>query len=311
MREHSLRAVELQGRLGNQLFQFAMMKAQLQDDGPVLVESIAASDHPLRLALRDGQYRRLTSRESLKLRRPPSLDGRTRPYLQSALGRVPDPLQHLTLGRAIYTEPHWWAFDPDVARQSGPVLLRGYFQNEQYFQDEAQRVVSSLNPASAAMSEQMRSVTALGRSRESVAIVVRAGLDYEQLQWAVRLKWYLEAAQRACATLADPGFMVFSDVPLCAEAVAVSLRDLGPAHAVLGLSPLDQLHMMSTADHVVTGPTTFGWWGAWLGDAARGFGPRTVVTPDPWLEVGCETPSPRWTSIPYAYGFDHPREPLP
>ncbi|HNM97786.1 MAG TPA: hypothetical protein PKK40_07575 [Marmoricola sp.] len=62
MREHSLRAVELQGRLGNQLFQFAMMKAQLQDDGPVLVESIAASDHPLRLALRDGQYRRLTSR---------------------------------------------------------------------------------------------------------------------------------------------------------------------------------------------------------------------------------------------------------
>ncbi len=274
-----------------------MLRALQPDGGPVLVETVAAEDLPLRSALRSGQFRRLTPGESLRLSRPPSLSGRSRRNLSGALRRVPGGGYSGPLGRCIYREEAEGVFDPGVASVQGNVLYSGFFQNEGYFTDRSSVIVDSMVPVSGAASDHLRRVAALGAD-ESVAVVVRAGLDYVRLGWTVPLEWYLAAVEQVLLTVPNPSFVVFSDVPFAADALASLLRPYGPAHAVIELEPVQQLQVMAHADHLVTAATSFGWWGAWLGDALRGFDDRVVVVPDPWAIPGRQTPSERWTRLP-------------
>lgn len=263
----------------------------------MLVETVAAEDLPLRSALRSGQFRRLTPGESLRLSRPPSLSGHLRRNLSGALRRVPGGGYSGPLGRCIYREEADGLFDPGVVSVQGNVLYSGFFQNEGYFTGRSSVIVDSVVPASRDASEHLRQVDGLGAD-ESVAVVVRAGLDYVRLGWTVPLDWYLTAVEQVLLTVPNPRFVVFSDVPFVADALAFLLRAYGPAHAVVDLEPMQQLHVMAHADHLVTAATSFGWWGAWLGDAKRGFGDRVVVVPDPWITPGRQTPSERWTRLP-------------
>lgn len=263
----------------------------------MLVETISAGDDPLLTALRSGEFRRLTMSESLRLGRPPSVGGARRRSLSGLVRRFPGGGYTGLMGRSIYREQSGGEYDSGLADLEGNVLFCGYFQNEQYFLEHAASVTDALVPVSGAASAHLKAIGDLGGDTESIAVVVRAGLDYVRIGWDLPLRWYIDAVELAVAEVARPSFAVFSDIPLCAEAVAESLRHFGPAHAIVGLDPVQQLHVMAQADHVVSASTSFGWWGAWLGDALRGFSPRTVVVPDPWITPGSQTPPARWSRL--------------
>ena len=270
--------MELHGRLGNQLFQFAALAAILDDDQAVPVECLRAGDW-LVDNIRPDAYRPLTVRESVLLGRPPVPTTSSRRAVARIVDRTPDQGRRGFLGRHVYREPVEGSFDAGFSQTPAPVLYSGYFQNEEYFRHRPERVLRSLLPPTNAVHDVLPDGAA-----PTCAVVVRAGDDYVKIGWNLPFDWYERGATHVASALPACRFLVFSDLPLAAEAAARALHPLGPARPVVGLSTRDQLHLIAACDHAVVASSSFAWWGAWLGDAQRGFdGARIVVAPAPWI----------------------------
>lgn len=287
-------AVRLRGRLGNHLFQYALGRA-LTPGEPVVVEDLFRSPAALEATLRPGSMRVTTNAEALRLRQPPRLR-RGRVHLGRRLASLPDGSFKRWLQEYEYHERVEARYDPAVFERPPPTLFCGYFQHEQYFAGVVDLVAGSIRPMMPAASAALKAFDVATGAAPSVAVVVRAGLDYEELDWIQRFTWYRRAAERVVDSVPRARFAVFSDVPLAAEATAAALGDLGPAHAVVRLDATSQLQLIAAMDHAIVSASSFAWWGAWLGDHARGFAAdRVVIAPDPWIRAElAATPSHRW-----------------
>ena len=288
------------GRLGNQLFQFAALRALLPEGVPVPVYELQASATPLAEALRSGSYRTIAVREALRLRVPPAPPGPSRRVIAGLHRRVTNGRGPAWLAANTWAEPRGGGYDPTFAEAETPVLYVGFFQDESYFGRPRMRWRVRFRPqATTGSSAEAAASAALGR-RTTVAVIVRAGPDYERIGWGLPFSWYRQAAQVAASVLGEVGFTVFSDVPLAAEAFASALRDLGPAISLARCSAVDQLHLIAAADHAIVSSSSFAWWGAWLGDHRRGFAAeRRVWVPDVWALPGLILPpngGPDWRS---------------
>ena len=177
------------------------------------------------------------------------------------------------------------------------MLLSGYFQNEHYFLDIADRVLADLRSPGPAFQREYDSFQSKVGSGSTVAVVVRAGLDYEKKGWVHGFEWYRRAAEQITDRVSSPRFAVFSDIPLVAEAVAAALVELGPAVPIIRTDPVAQMHLIAEMDHAVVSASSFAWWGAWLGDVRRDFAAdRIVIAPEPWLRSTSVAPS-RWVRL--------------
>jgi len=294
-------AVRLRGRLGNHLFQYALGRA-LSPGEPVVVEDLLRSPAALEATLRPGSVRVTTNAEALRLRQPPRLP-RGRVHLGRRVAALPDGALKRWLQEYEYHEQVEAHFDPAVFERPAPTLFCGYFQHERYFADIADiadLVAGAIRPPTSVATAGLEAFDLRTGSVPSVAVVVRAGLDYEKLEWIQRYSWYRQAAERLVGAVPRARFAVFSDVPLAAEATAAALRDLGPSEAVVRLDATSQLQLIAAMDHAIVSASTFAWWGAWLGDHARGFATdRVVIAPDPWIRPElAATPSHRWLREP-------------
>lgn len=290
--------MRLRGRLGNHLFQYALGRA-LTPYGPVVVDDIFRSADPLTSLLVPGSVRLLTSAEALALRQPPRFP-RGRVHLGNAIQRLPRGWFRSWLEGREFHETTEAEFDHNVQTLTGPTVICGYFQNEAYFSAAADRVAASFRPPDADGIAALQRFRVFAGNGDTVAVVIRAGLDYEQLGWTLPFSWYRRAAEEMAGLLESPRFAVFSDVPLAAEAAAKALHDIGPGEAVTRLSPRAQLDVISRLDHAIIASSSFGWWGAWLGDYHADFDPgRVVIAPHLWIRPDLDqTPSPRWRRLP-------------
>lgn len=285
------RAVRLRGNLGNHLFQFALLRAM--GETPVVVDDILKPATSLQNLLRPGTVRLPTIRETLALRQPPRLPGRGK------VARLTPPLVERS---RLFDERLFGHFDPEVLARDPPVLFNGYFQHENYFLHAADAIAADIAepPADSANFLNDRSAKLNNRGGPSVALSIRAGADYQRLGWAIPLDWYLHAARLVTEQHPRPEFVVFSDVVTAADEAVSALRPYGPALSAAHLDARAQLHVMAALDHAIIAPSSFAWWGAWLGDHRHGFGAgRTVIAPSPWVKaVFDETPSKRWSRLP-------------
>jgi hypothetical protein len=279
-----IRAIRLRGNLGNNLFQFALLRAM--GETPVAVDDIIKPTAPLQQLLRPGTVRVPTVREMLALRQPPRLRGRGR-----VAHLIPSRLQR----SRMFEERLFGQFDPEVLEQNSPVLYSGYFQHEDYFLHAADAVAADIAEPAADVAHFLDD-----RGGPSVALSIRAGADYQRLGWAIPLDWYLRAARCVAEQHPRPEFVVFSDVVAAADEAVHALRPYGTAVSAAHLGARSQLHVMAALDHAIIAPSSFAWWGAWLGDHRHGFAAgRTVIAPSPWVKAAFdETPSQRWSRLP-------------
>lgn len=290
-------AVQLRGRLGNHLFEFALVRAVV-GSGTVLVDDLYRSAGPLAQTLVPGSFRIVDPVEAVALRQPPRpLPGRVR--FARLLDRLSTPWARGWLEAREFHEAVEAEVDPRVFNITGPILFRGYFQNEDYFLHIADQIESSFRLPTREVAELIERQRPPS-SKQSVAVVLRAGLDYEDLGWVQRFDWYRRSAERVSDLVGSPTFTVFSDIPLAAEAAAAALRDLGPATAMADLDAASQLHVIAAMDHAVIASSSFAWWGAWRGDHRCAFDPsRVVIAPELWIRPDLDrTPSRRWLREP-------------
>ena len=263
--------VDLQGGLGNQLFQYAAGRALAAAyDAPLgLAHRLLDRDRKRRYALdaypikalrlaadmlpEPGPFRRVVTRLGVPSR------------WQTPLGLI--DLRHVPRFDEDETQGAW---DPRVVACRPPVILRGYFQAPRYFDAITEVLRRELIPTRARSESARRVAEAIQAAGPgSVSLHLRRG-DYVS-DPTVRAKhgvlgpaYYRRAMERVRGTVPDPHWFVFTDDPAAAQAVLPTEAQLTVVSGH-GLTEVEELDLMRTCRHHVIANSSFSWWGAWLG----------------------------------------------
>ena len=259
--------VEINGGLGNQLFQYAAARALALSRGAQLILDAHFFDQ--------GRHRQF------ELSQFPIQGTVIGHYQAPRLLRGPVSLVR-TLRKARlrkYQEPHFH-FDPSFEQVKGPVYLKGYFQSPRYFERAEATIHKELQPPEATDAESLELADLLSQSN-SASLHIRRG-DYVNNPAAARLfhSCSLDYYRRALEQLPGSGpVVIFSDdIEWVGEnfPAGARFRLAGTRGPRTGLA---DLWLMSKAEHHVIANSTFSWWGAWLGSSASGL----TIAPRQWF----------------------------
>jgi|SRR5215207_1261183 len=294
--ERDLVIVELHGRLGNQLFQYASGVGVSRRRGATLrfrSDRVAPGDLLLPRLVGE-RYQEVTPQELRSVGHVS--DGTARSRLEHRVllraTRAVRKAQHRTPPAiAVWERPgiyRPWVFDTDL-----PVYLQGHLQSERYFEDVADDIASSIRfPAGLAALP-----SDVGRT---LGLSFRRG-DYNSLGWALPLEYYDEAVELVTARTPVDTIVLFGDDTAFLQLAATRFdRSARVVDAVqLGADPLTQLQLLAACDHCVMANSSFAWWGAWLGDHRSRNEARVVVSPAEYGEGNDRLPA-RWLTLPTA-----------
>ncbi|MCW1923550.1 alpha-1,2-fucosyltransferase [Luteolibacter arcticus] len=265
--------IVLLGRLGNNLFQYAL--------GRVLAEK-----HGVPLAM-DGSWFNSPGWDEVKCLR--DLPG-------PAAGHARIVRRCSPAARALrkFTGHHYWqlrgvpelreredhqGFDARFLEAPANCLIFGYFQTPRYFSSIEPKLREELRTDGLGLETGHEGLAESLRAPNSVAVHVRRG-DYAGNPFldVCGMDYYLEAMRRLRETLPAPRFHIFSDDPawctnrFTGEDIVITG---GPARR----SPLVDLHLMSLAKHHVIANSSYSWWAAWLGKKPG----QRVLMPAEWF----------------------------
>jgi hypothetical protein len=262
------------GRLGNNLFQYAL--------GRVL-----ARKHGVPLVMDASWFNAQGWNEVNCLRKLPG----------PASGHARVTRRFSPAARALlkFTGRHYWqlrglpeirependhGFDARFLEAPADCLLFGYFQTPRYFAGIESSLREELRTDGLDLETGHEKLAENLRSPGSVAVHVRRG-DYagSTLLDVCGVGYYLEAMRRLRETLSKPRFYIFSDDPAwCASCFAgddIVVTTGGSARQ----SPLVDLHLMGLAQHHVIANSSYSWWAAWLGKKPG----QRVLMPHEWF----------------------------
>lgn len=276
--DRSVVGVDLQGGLGNQLFQYAVGRALSSQAGPILNFALLRHDQKRRLAL-DAYAIKGTLLDSSRLEPPGAL--------RRALARVglrTGDLRHFPFDAPVYQEDDSkGCWDPQIPELKPPFLLRGYFQSERYFAAIGATLRAEFVPIRAAGQTYLQIAQGIrSAGNDSVSVHIRRG-DYASDPAVLAFHgilggdYYATALGLLRTQVPAPHLFVFSDDP---DAAATMVPTHGAVTMVSGrgLSDVDELSLMSLCRHHIIANSSFSWWGAWLG-AAEG----VTIAPRQWF----------------------------
>lgn len=261
------------GRLGNNLFQYAMGRALAERHGvPFILDGSWFN--------RDGW----AQVKCLKLLPGPAAGTvkivRRWPLASRGLRRI--------------TGRHYWefrrvpvfresesdqSFDQSLKDAPDDCVLFGYFQTPLYFQGMENTLRQELSTCDLGLEMGHEALAEKLRNPESVAVHVRR-TDYtgNPMLDICDICYYRDAMQQMRATVRGARFYIFSDDPVWCER-NLTFQDAQIVMHRKDSSPLTDLHLMSLAAHHIIANSSYSWWAAWLGAKAG----QKVLMPDRWL----------------------------
>jgi hypothetical protein len=179
-------------------------------------------------------------------------------------------------------------YDEGVFSADSYSLFLGYWQTEKYFKKHLIRQ-ELINPKGQP-TNRVRDLATWAAQTESTFIQIRRGdyannpstKEYHGLQ---PLEYYLEAADYVKNQKPNTNFLVFSDDPKWCEENFPD--DLFPEFTIVKENSWQEktaqwdLWIMSHCKNGIMANSSFGWWGAWLGDEQKD---RVVVAPKKWFD---------------------------
>jgi hypothetical protein len=255
--------VGLRGRLGNQLFQYAVGRCVAEtQDRTLIVDDLALQrvppDRPKRtyyLGAFDPDVR-LTS-----CNQPPNL---------ALWVRV------MQFGRGFHGE----ILEPSPFPH---IYLEGFWQDERYFKAIEPTIRRRLTPTGQEWREEAHARSILS-SRCPIAVHVRRQ-DYLEAGGAhigfVGESYYSHAIRTMLDRVESPHFFVFSDdVDWCEETFEFEHPHSFVRHdGVTQDHTITDFRLMSLCRHFVVANSSFSWWAAWLGAASD----KIVIAPKRWF----------------------------
>jgi len=260
------------GRLGNNLFQYAL--------GRVLSEKLGV---PL---VMDGSWFNAAGWSQVNCLK--QLPG-------PAAGKVEIVRRCSLAARSLLkaTGKHYWeyrgvpilreseqdhSFDSKFLKAPDDCLLFGYFQTPLYFRDFEKPLRKELCMEGLGLERGREALAARLREPGTVAVHVRR-TDYtgNPTLDLCGPSYYQKAMRQMRDTLGGTHFFVFSDDPQwCAQEFNDADAEIVLEHDP---SPLVDLHLMSLAQHHIIANSSYSWWAAWLGEKPE----QRVILPQQWF----------------------------
>jgi hypothetical protein len=291
--------VQLTGRMGNHLFQFATAFRLALDHQSelVLFDSIGAFGSQAGLGrVLARTYRMAQPADMVKFGR--LLYGI--PLRQTVDGLYSKAMAPRLLRgdrRSVVREEDFgpvYHFHPEILSFAPPVLLTGFFQNEDYFAPRSTELLEVLQlPA-------VSDILPPDLAGPLIAVVFRRG-DYVDQHWDLPLRYYEHAVDQLSSLVAGGTMLVFSDDVAFADLACDWLAPRYRALAVPTLStdPAVHLALMQRCDHHISANSSFSWWGAWLAEHRNPGAEHHILVPDGWISGDSALIPSRWTRVAY------------
>ncbi len=258
------------GRLGNQMFQYATLFSKAKSGGC----KFAVPD----LAFENGKlfrYELLNTFSNL------SADIVTRESIQDIMSQQ----------RGVYREPSF-VYDQNFHLISSHVDLFGYFQSEMYFKDCRSDIINEFSFDQKVKASALMMLQECRKAYPKVcSLHIRRGdyLNLSDYHTNLDVNYYNPAIQHIMSlTQGNVSFLVFSDD---IEWAKTFIQDR--TRVVFSESKDHSVDMcaMSLCDYHIIANSSFSWWGAWLSNSectlapSQWFGPRG---PAEWDSVYCQ-----------------------
>lgn len=164
------------------------------------------------------------------------------------------------------------------------VYLSGYWQSEKFFSNISNEICDLYGFLKTSKSSQFDEQII---SSESVSVHIRRG-DYVNNSVhgnVCSTNYYTRAIEYVIDKLNHPKFFVFSDdISWCRE--NLHLRGAIYVDENQGSNSYLDMRLMSMCKHNIIANSSFSWWGAYL----NSYRSKTVVAPDRWFSIGgCDT----------------------
>lgn len=259
----------LQGRTGNNLFQYAAARQLSVRHGTGL---------ELDLSWEGPDVAQIRQLERLPI--------------QARIVRRWSPLKKATR-RLTGKGPEFWhrgpiyrdrgpesGFHPKVLTLPDHTLLTGFFQNEGYFSPIAALLRQELSLAAVPLPDASARTLDLIHDRRMASLHVRRG-DYLKIA-ATRCvpdDYHSKACTYLQERIAGLDFLIFSDdIAWCRK--RFTGREFHFCdHPESAHDPFHDLKLMAACDHHIIANSSYSWWGAWLNPSND----KHVVAPDMWM----------------------------
>ncbi len=254
--------VQLNGGLGNQMFQYSAGRAvSLQHNVPLALDITYCKRNP------------------------------GRPYKLcnfKVAGEVVEEspliikLKSILHPQSLFKEQSFY-YDPSILDCHDDVYLQGYWQSEKYFKD-IERIIRedfTLSEEPDYLNQQMIDKI---RNCEAVSLHIRRG-DYvsDPITTAYHgicsEEYYYGAISKLEGYVQNPHFFVFSDDPAWAKEnidtrYPTTIIDFNGSE-----KDYEDMRLMSLCKHHIIANSSFSWWGAWLSNNPQ----KIVVAPKQWF----------------------------
>jgi hypothetical protein len=244
------KSIGYSGRLGNQMFQYAALKAISLETG----FDYYLPDH-------------------LKIKSDGLFDFTSNKWVEYRLDlfdcfEINCPVIDKQLN-SIYNEQNF-TFEKEIFSISDNTAIEGYFQSYKYF-EKYEDIIKKEFTFKKHILDKAKQI--LNQYENTVSINVRRG-DYvtNPNYWNITPEYINEALQNF--TDKEYTFLITSDdIPWCKEVFPEGVMFME------NNTPFEDLCIMSLCDHNIIANSTFGWWAAWLNNNPD----KKVVAPTNWF----------------------------
>lgn len=172
-----------------------------------------------------------------------------------------------------------YQYDKMVEKVSGDVYFDGFWQCEDYFKFFREDLLKEFTPISESKTFNVLCKQVI--SSNSVSIHVRRG-DYlikknQDAFGLSTLNYYREAIFKIDNRLDNIKFFCFSDDPEWVDKNIIFDKNYVNISKI-GLSPIEEMLLMSKCKHNIIANSTFSWWAAWLNKNRS----KIVIAPKKW-----------------------------
>jgi hypothetical protein len=274
--------INLKGGLGNQMFQYAVGRnlAVIHGTELKLDTSFLLKRNNEAITYRDYELSIFNIAENFA-----SSDeiGEVKNFWNKALLKIIPSYKNNP-----YVKEKHFHFDPHVLKRKDNCYLDGHWISERYFEG-IKSIIRNEFSFKLDVIESARDLKFKIQNSNAICIQIRRGdyvtnADVSKVHGVTSLTYFSKAIDLIKTNVENPVFFIFSDdIDWCIE----NFKDLKSAYFVekilagASVSNSDYLQLMKECKYFIISNSTFGWWGAWLGDYRN----KIVIAPKAWLNV--------------------------
>lgn len=288
--------VDLTGRIGNQMFQYAFARKIQEKLGTeiVLNDSFLNEKSNFHNELNCFKLNKCVKTSNAKL--PYWV------YRHNPINRV--LTKHCgNLQRKIKEKSnslYWYGdtYEPYKISNDKDIYISGYYQSEKYFEGIQENLKKEFFPRSSISETASQFLELIKKSPNSVCITVRRGNyitnpKYKEKYYVANEDYFKKAIFEIKKRVSNPTIFIFSDDLEWARENAWQL-DNGYVEPS-GLELEEKMLIMSCCNHFIISNSTFSWWAQFLSSNSE----KIVISPKNWYADGRKTDiyQPNWIKI--------------